>query len=259
MRFAGKTLLITGAACTIGRAVANALFAEGANLALVDFNLDALKAFAAEAGFGDSRALLLDADVTDEAQVAGYVKKTVERFGSIDVFHNNAGITGARAPLTDIDADRFRKLMDVNVIGVFLGLKHVLKQMYLQGSGAVINTSSHKGKMCVAESGDYAASKSAVIMLTKVAALEAAPHHVRVNCIMPGIVRSEMIIANRKKQNPGMTEEEIEKVFAASLPLGRWCEPAEVAEMVMFLASDSASYLTGTELHLDGGTTASIL
>ena len=251
-------MLITGAAGTIGRAVARAFYDEGANLALVDINLSALEKVSEEEQFGD-RALLLEADVTNEAHVAGYVRKTVERFGQIDVFHNNAGITGARAPLTEIDADRFRLLMDINVNGVFLGLKHVLKQMYQQGFGSVINTSSHKGKMCVAESGDYAASKSAVIMLMKVAALEAAQHKVRVNCIMPGIVRSELIISNRKKQNPELTEEEIERIFAASLPLGRWCEPGEVAEMVMFLASDKASYLTGVELRLDGGTTASFL
>lgn len=258
MEFQGKTVLITGAAGTIGRAVAAAFFQEGANLALVDSNFEALEAFAGEAGFG-ARALLLGADVTDEAQVAGYVGRTVERFGTIDVFHNNAGITGARTGITDMELGRFRKLMDVNVAGVLLGLKHVLRQMYGQGYGAVINTSSHKGKMCVAGSGDYAASKCAVIMLTKVAALESAPYNVRVNCVMPGIVRSEMIIQNRKRQNPGMSTEEIERTFAASLPLGRWCEPAEVAEMVMFLASERAAYLTGTELRLDGGTTAGFL
>lgn len=258
MRFEGKTVLITGAAGTIGRAVAQAFYAQGANLALVDLKADALKQFSEEEGFG-ARALLIEADVTREEDVESYVRQCVERFGRIDVFHNNAGITGARAPLTEIDAQRFSKLMDINVTGVFLGLKHVLRQMYAQGFGSVINTSSHKGKMCVAESGDYAASKSAVIMLTKVAALEAAPHGVRVNCVMPGIVRSELIISNRKKKNPELTDEEIEKIFAASLPLGRWCEPAEVAEMVMFLASEQASYLTGTEIRLDGGTTASFL
>lgn len=258
MEFEGKTLLVTGAAGTIGKAVARAFYRAGANLALVDLKLDALEQFALEEGFGD-RALLLEADVTKEEDVMRYVRRTVERFGRIDVFHNNAGITGARAQLTDIDADRFRMLMDINVNGVFLGLKHVLRQMYLQGFGSVVNTSSHKGRMCVAEGGDYAASKSAVIMLTKVAALEAAPHHVRVNCVMPGIVRSEMIIANKKKKNPELTDEEIERLFAASLPLGRWCEPEEVAEMVMFLSSPKADYLTGMELRLDGGTTASFM
>ena len=258
MRFKGKTVLITGAAGTIGKAVASAFYNEGANLALVDVDLGALRSFVEAENFNE-RALLINEDVTNEQQLMDYVRQTVENFGAIDVFHNNAGVTGARAQITEMEIERFRTLMDINVNGVLLGLKHVLKQMYKQGFGSIINTASHKGKMCVAGSGDYAASKCAVIMLTKVAALEAAPHHVRVNCVMPGIVRSDMIIENRKKQNPGMTTEEIEKMFAASLPLGRWCEPFEVAETVMYLASESASYLTGIEMHLDGGTTASFL
>lgn len=258
MNFKEKTVLITGAAGTIGRAVATRFFKEGANLALVDYNFEALKAFAKKENFGD-RVLLIGADVTNEQQVSDYVLRTVERFGTIDIFHNNAGVTGARAPITEIEIERFRALMNINVTGVLLGLKYVLRQMYKQGFGTVINTSSHKGKMCIAKSGDYAASKCAVIMLTKVAALEAAQYHVRVNCVMPGIVRSDMVIENWKKQDPGMTTKEVEKIYAASLPLGRWCEPSEVAEMVAFLASERASYLTGTELHLDGGTTASFM
>ena len=258
MDFKGKTVIITGAAGIIGQAVATAFYERNANLALVDSNLEALEAFANSAGLS-ARALLLQADVTDEQQVADYVEQTVERFGSIDVFHNNAGITGARSSIVDMEVERFRKLMDVNVTGVMLGLKYVLRQMYRQGSGSIINTSSHKGRVCVANSGDYAASKCAVIMLTKVAALEAAEHHVRVNCIMPGIVHSDMIVKNRQKQNPNMAEADIEKIFASSLPLGRWCEPSEVAEMVMFLASECAAYLTGMELRLDGGSTAFFL
>ena len=256
--FEGKTVLITGAAGTIGSAAAAAFFDAGASLVLVDVNMDALQKVSAENMFGE-RALLVEADVTDETQVRDYVQRAVDRFGSIDVFFNNAGITGARMPLTEMEIDHFRKLMDVNVTGILLGLKYVLKQMYAQGSGAIINTASQKGRVCAAGSGDYAASKCAVIMLTKVAALEAAPHHVRVNCIMPGIVHSDMILENRKKQNPGMTTEEIAASIQSSLPLGRWCEPSEVADMVMFLASETTSYLTGTEIRLDGGTTASYL
>ena len=131
--------------------------------------------------------------------------------------------------------------------------------MYKQGSGSVVNTASHKGRISCLGGGDYCASKSAVIMLTKVAALESAPHGVRVNCVMPGIVKSPMIINNRKRMDPTLTEEDIEKIFASSLPLGRWCYPEEVADMVMFLSSPEASYLTGMEMRLDGGTTSSYM
>ncbi len=255
MSFKGKTVLITGAAGTLGSAVAKKFFNEGSNLALVDSNIEALEQSASKAGFGN-RALLLQADVTDECQVFNYVKETVSKFGAIDVFHNNAGITGSRVSITNIDYDFFKKLMNVNVFGVFLGLKHVLPQMYEQNYGVVINTASHKGRLAARNSADYAASKSAVIMLTKVAALEAAGFNVRVNAIMPGIVHSPMIVENRKKLKPGISEKEIERDIAGSLPLGRWCEPEEVANMVRFLASDEASYLTGTELRLDGGSTA---
>lgn len=258
MEQTGKTVLITGAAGTIGRAAAAAFYRAGASLALVDVDRDRLAQMAAEEGFGP-RALLLAADVTREEDVAGYVRRTVERFGSIDVFHNNAGVTGARGPITEMDADRFRRLLDINVTGILLGLKHVLRQMYAQGSGAVVNTASHKGRLCAAGSGDYSASKAAVIMLTKAAALEAAPHGVRVNCVMPGIVRSEMILSRRRQQSPGLTDGEIEQAAAGAIPLGRWCTPEEVADAVMYLASDRAAYLTGTELRLDGGTTAAYL
>lgn len=254
MRFEHKTVLITGAAGTIGMAAAEAFFKEGADLALVDFDMPALEAVAGRFG---NRALLLQADVTDEAQVAAYVGRTVDRFGKIDVFHNNAGITGQRAAVTDMDLSRFKALIDVNVVGVMLGMKYVLRQMYAQNNGVIINTASHKGRVCVPNGGDYAASKSAVITLTKVAALEAAPHHVRINCVMPGIVHSPMIVNARRRADPSLTEEDIAAIFSKTVPLGRWCEPEEVADMVLFLASDQAAYLTGTELRLDGGTTAS--
>ena len=255
MGFAGKTILITGAAGTLGRAIAQRFYQEGACLALVDLDAEKLERAAAEEGFTE-RTLLLPADVTVEEQVAGYVEQCREHFGKIDVFFNNAGITGARSRIADMELQHFRKLMEVNVSGILLGMKYVLRVMYEQENGCIINTASHKGKMCVAGSGDYAASKSAVIMLTKVAALESAEHHVRVNCILPGIVRSPMIFENQKKKNPALTEAEIEGSFAKSIPMKRMCRPEEVADAVHFLASEEAAYMTGTELHLDGGTTA---
>ena len=258
MKFDGKTILITGAAGTIGRAIAKAFYEEGANLALVDCNEEALKTVCAEEGWSE-RTLLLAADVTDEQQVKAYVEKCVQRFGSIDVFFNNAGITGDRKAIADFDIEHFRKLMDINVTGIALGLKYVLRQMYLQGSGSVINTASQKGKVFAKNSADYAASKSAVITLTKIAALESAEKNVRVNCIMPGIVHSKMLVDVKRKANPDLTVEEIGRTFGDSIPIGRWCEPEELAKTVMFLGSEDASYITGAEIHIDGGMTAGSL
>ena len=258
MKFDGKTILITGAAGTIGRAIAKAFYEEGANLALVDCNEEALKTVCAEEGWSE-RTLLLAADVTDEQQVKEYVERCAQRFGGIDVFFNNAGITGDRKAIADFDIEHFRKLMDINVTGIALGLKYVLKQMYLQGSGSVINTASQKGKVFAKNSADYAASKSAVITLTKIAALESAEKNVRVNCIMPGIVHSKMLVDVKRKANPDLTVEEIGRTFGDSIPIGRWCEPEELAKTVMFLGSEDASYITGAEIHIDGGMTAGSL
>lgn len=258
MRFSGKTIIITGAAGTIGKAVAKAFYQEGANLALVDCNKEALERVCREEGWNE-RTLLLPSDVTDEKQVEEYVAKTVERFGAVDAFFNNAGITGNRKTIAEFDIEHFRKLMDINVTGIALGLKYVLQQMYRQGSGSVINTSSQKGKVFAKGSADYAASKSAVITLTKIAAMESAEKNVRVNCIMPGIVHSKMLVDVKRKGNPDLSVEEIGRSFGDSIPIGRWCEPEELAKAVMFLSSDDASYITGAELHIDGGMTANSL
>lgn len=255
MRFKDKTIIITGAAGSIGRAVAKAFYDEGANLALVDINMSALERVSREEGF-DERTLLVNANVTIEEQVKEYTEKTVERFGSIDIFFNNAGITSARKDIVDIDMNFYRKLMDINVNGIVLGLKYVLRQMYKQGYGSVINTASQKGKVFARSSADYAASKSAVITITKIAALEAAEKGVRVNCILPGIVHSDMLIGVKKKANPDITVEEIAANFGKTIPIGRWCEPKELANVIKFLAGEDSSYITGAEIHIDGGTTA---
>ena len=248
--FTGKTVLITGGAGQIGKATAKAFLNAGASVALVDLSEDMLEDAAQQLGCHD-RLLLLAADVSDEAAVAEYVCRTEAHFGHIDIFFNNAGITGARQELVDMDMDHWQKLMDVNLRGVTLGLKYVLRVMYQQGYGSVINTASQTGQRAQIGGGDYCVSKAAILHLTRVAALEAGPHGVRVNAIMPGIVHSDMILENNKKQ--GISEEQFGKMLAQIVPLGRWADLEEIANTVLFLASDAASYITGCDLKVDGG------
>ena len=253
MRFENKVVLITGGAGQIGKAVAKRFLSEGANLALVDLNLEVLKRAAEELGMNDSH-LLLAADVSDESQTKAYVDATVERFGQIDVFFNNAGITGSRQAIHEMDMARWQKLMDVNLRGILLGLKYVLPVMYKQNTGSVINTASQAGMRAQPCGADYCVSKAAILMLTKVGAIEAGPHGVRVNAILPGIVKSEMILQNNAKM--GISEEAFAKQLAGMVPLGRWAELDEIAKAFLFLGSDEASYISGVEFKVDGGSLA---
>lgn len=256
MEFQGKTLLITGAAGNIGKAVIKELYKEGANVALVDINPAALEAAAKELGLAPERSLLIAADVSKEEDAERYVKETVERFGGIDVFHNNAGINGVRYKIEDINIEQFRHVVDVNVYGVALGLKYVMRQMRKQGHGSIINTSSHVAKLPMPNSTDYSVTKTAVVMLTKIAAQEMRGTGVRINCVMPGIIHSEMIMRNYMRDNPGSTEAEAVAGFSKNIPIGRWCELEEVASVVKFLAGEGSSYITGAAIPIDGGTTA---
>lgn len=246
--FEGKTALITGAAGMIGRATARVFAARGATLVLVDHP---------DAGWSATRAALpapdaatyLSADVTKDADVAAYAEAARAVTGRIDIFFNNAGIEGPQAPIESYPADAFRKVLDVNVVGVFLGLQAVMPVMVAQGGGAIINTSSIAGLIGAHSMAGYIASKHAVLGLTRVAALEGAPAGVRVNSVHPGFIDSRMLtdIATRL----GGTQE----ALAEAVPAGRLGSPEEVAKAVAFLASDEASYMNGSQLVVDGGKT----
>ncbi|MEU4377884.1 SDR family NAD(P)-dependent oxidoreductase [Pseudonocardia alni] len=255
MEFDGRTVLITGAAGGIGAAAAAAFAAEGASLALVDLDRSALEKVAAGLGVDDARVLLHVADVRDEQQVEGYVAATRDRFGAIDVFFNNAGVEGATGPLVDTDLETVDTILSVNVRGSFLGLKHVLRVMTAQGHGSVVNTSSMAGVIAFAGLGGmYTASKHAVVGLTRVAAVEAAPAGVRVNAVCPGPVDTRMM---RSIEN-GMSPDDIPGVqeqFAGLTALKRYADPAEIASVVLFLASDRASYVSGSIYTVDAGMT----
>jgi NAD(P)-dependent dehydrogenase (short-subunit alcohol dehydrogenase family) len=187
--------------------------------------------------------------VSREDEVAGYVGETLGLAGRIDIFFNNAGIEGPQALIGDYPATEFMRVLEVNVLGVFLGLKHVLPVMTAQGAGVIVNTGSIASTIGAARMSGYIASKHAVLGLTRSAALEAAPFGVRVNMVAPGFIESRMLsdIAGRLGADAD--------ALAERVPDGRLGKPEEVARAVAFLASDESRYMNGTSLLLDGGLT----
>jgi len=244
----GKVALITGAGGAIGRATAALLAARGARVAAVHrpgADLTELRA-ALPAG---AEPLFLAADVASEADVRAYVAATVQAFGRIDIFFNNAGIEGPQAAIADYPVADFRHVLEVNVTGVFLGLQAVLPVMVAQGSGSIINTGSIASIIGSRQMSGYIASKHAVLGLTRAAALEAAPAGVRVNAIHPGFIESRML--SDIARNLGGDADSL----VGRVPAGRLGAPNEVARAVAFLGSDESRYMNGAELVLDGGLT----
>lgn len=239
-------VLITGALSGIGRATALAFAKDGAKLVISGRRLAEGEALAAELRKLGAEAAFIQADVRSEDDVQSLVDQAVERFGRLDVAVNNAGTEGQPGPVTAQTAETYAATFDTNVLGVLLSLKHELRVMQKQGAGAVINVSSVLGKAAFAGASVYAASKHAVEGLTKAAALEAAPHGVRVNAVAPGPIETPMLDRfTGSKENKA--------AFAASLPLGRIGAPDEIAQTIVFLASDKASFITGQSYAVDGG------
>jgi NAD(P)-dependent dehydrogenase (short-subunit alcohol dehydrogenase family) len=254
IRLDGKVAVVTGAAGVIGAATIRLLAERGARIVAVDRREADLRHAVADLP-ASAQAIAIPADVTEEDEVAGYVRAAVDTFGSIDVFYNNAGVEGEVKPITDYSLEAFRRVIDVNIVGVFLGLKHVLRVMLKQDKGSVINTASIAGLIGSPQLAVYSASKHAVIGLTKSAAWECTGTGVRVNCVCPGLIDSRMlsaILQGRQGCNaPVPTEKIVERVPARRLGLA-----SEVASVVAFLASDEASYVSGSAYTVDGGRTA---
>lgn len=253
IRLDGKVAVVTGAAGVIGTATLRLLAARGARLVAVDRRKADLKAAIADLP-ESAEVMAMTADVTSEDEVAAYVGAAVDKFGTIDVFYNNAGVEGEIKPITDYPLDAFRRVLDVNVVGVFLGMKHVLPVMLKQNKGSIINTASIAGLMGSPHIAVYSASKHAVIGLTKSAAWECTGTGVRVNCVCPGMIDSRMlsaILQGRNGNAPVQQDKIVERIPARRLGL-----PSEVASIVAFLASDEASYVSGSSYTVDGGRTA---
>jgi 3alpha(or 20beta)-hydroxysteroid dehydrogenase len=245
-RLQGKVAIITGAAGGIGAAAARAFAAEGARLVLTDADASRAEALAGELG---EHACSSVHDVTSEADWDAVVARTLRAHGQIDVLVNNAGVFLA-APLAKTSLEDFRRVIDVNTVGVFLGMRAVTHAMSERGAGSIVNMSSVAGMIGSPYLTAYAASKFAVRGMTKVAARELAGSGVRVNSIHPGQIDTEMNARQREA-----TPELIDRLIAG-IPMRRIGTPHEVAQALMFLASDASAYMTGAELVLDGGTSA---
>jgi NAD(P)-dependent dehydrogenase (short-subunit alcohol dehydrogenase family) len=254
IRLDGKVAVVTGAAGVIGSATLRLLAERGARIVAVDRRLGDLNTAIKDLP-PSAEALALEADVTREDEVADYVRAALDRFGTIDVFYNNAGIEGEIKPITAYPLESFRKVLDVNVIGVFLGMKHVLPVMLKQNNGSIINTASIAGLVGSPQIAVYSASKHAVIGLTKSAAWECTGTGVRVNCVCPGLIDSRMLSAILQGRAPGNAPPPNEKIVDR-IPARRLGQASEVASIVAFLASDEASYVSGSAYTVDGGRTA---
>jgi NAD(P)-dependent dehydrogenase (short-subunit alcohol dehydrogenase family) len=255
IRLDGRVAVVTGAAGVIGSAAMRLLAERGAKIVAIDRRQEDLQAAIRDLP-ASAQALAVTADVTREEEVAGYVRAAVDQFGTIDVFYNNAGVEGDIAPITRYSLEAFRKVIDINVIGVFLGLKHVLPVMLKQNRGSIINTASIAGLIGSPDIAAYSASKHAVIGLTKSAALECATTAVRVNCVCPGLIDSRMLSAIIEGRNPAKAPFPEDKIVDR-IPARRLGQASEVASIVAFLASDEASYVSGSAYTVDGGRIAS--
>src|SRR6202045_3037345 len=202
IRLDGRVAVVTGAAGVIGTATMRLLAERGARIVAVDRKAPDLQAAVKDLP-ASAQALAIPADVTSEDEVADYVRAAVDKFGAIDVFYNNAGIEGDIAPITKYSLEMFRKVIDVNVVGVFLGMKHVLPVMLKQDRGSIINTAAIAGLIGSPQIAVYSASKHAVIGLTKSAAPECAATGVRVNCVCPGLIDSRMLSSILQGRSPG--------------------------------------------------------
>jgi NAD(P)-dependent dehydrogenase (short-subunit alcohol dehydrogenase family) len=240
-------VLITGALAGIGRATAVAFAQEGANVVVSGRRDEEGQALAKELRSLGAEAEFVKADVRKEEDVRNLVDKTVARFGRLDVAVNNAGTEGQPGPLTEQTAETYAATFDTNVLGTVFSLKHQLRVMIPQKSGSIINLSSILGQVGYPGVSIYTASKHAVEGLTKSAALEAAPAGVRVNAVAPGPVETPML----NRFTGGV--EENKKGLLSSIPLKRAARPEEIAQTIVFLASEKAPFITGQSVAVDGG------
>lgn len=246
--FAGKVALITGAGTGIGRATAIEFASRGASVVVADLNEENGKETVSLIETFGGAATFVQVNVADEASVKAMVETTVNTYGRLDYLVNNAGISaaGAPAPLHDVTLEAFQTVMAVNVTGTFLGMKYAIPELLKNGGGAVVNLSSVNGERGSAGDPSYPTSKHAIRGLTKSAALTYAEQGVRVNCVGPGVVKTDMTA-------PIFEDEQTTAWLKSVTPMKRFGESEEIAKLIAFLCSDDASYITGGYYPIDGG------
>lgn len=252
-RLEGKVVVITGGAGGIGKAAGKLFVAEGADVLLADFDEGSLQAACEE--IGSDKLSYCVADVTSAEDNQAMIATAEERYGGVDVLLANAGIEGHVGPIADYDETMFDKVMAVNVKGAFLGLKAGIPAMAKRGGGSIIITSSAGGVRGTPGIAPYGMSKHAVIGLMKSAAIECAAMNIRVNTVNPSPVETAMIRRLESGMGGGDSDKVKERILA-DVPLGRYAEPVDVARVMLFLASDDSSFVTGSVYMADGGNTA---
>ncbi len=256
-RLSGKVALVTGAAQGLGEAIAERLACEGAQVSLLDINLDSVRNAAdkIKAASGID-TVAFQADITDEAQVWSAFEETIARFGKIDIVVSNAGILIAGA-VEDFEAAKWRKVIDVNLVGYFVVAKAAAKAMIGRSAGSIIQINSKSGKKGSFRNSAYAASKFGGIGLTQSLALELAPRRIRVNAVCPGNLLDSPLwqdsLYEQYSKTQGLTKEQVRQKYEGQVPLGRGCSYNDVANVVVFLASDESSYMTGQAINVTGG------
>ncbi|MHC1999987.1 glucose 1-dehydrogenase [Methylobacterium sp. CM6241] len=243
-RFTEKVVFVTGAASGIGRAAALAFAAEGARVAIADRSEETLEDSRAEIEAAGGEVLAIRCDVSLPEEVEAAIARTVERFGRLDCAFNNAGVENWATPVHEIELDEWDRILGINLRGTFLCMKYELAQMVRQGGGVVVNTSSGAGIRGVAGGAAYAASKHAIIGLTRSAALDYARKNIRVNAILPGNIETPMM--------DRFTGGDVQKAIDLE-PVGRLGKPEEIAEAVLWMCSDLGGFVTGAATVIDGG------
>jgi NAD(P)-dependent dehydrogenase (short-subunit alcohol dehydrogenase family) len=249
MDFTGKVALVTGAAAGMGLATARAFAEAGAAVVLADFKEDALKSEAEKLRAAGRSALAVRCDVSDDAQVAAMVERTVSEFGRLDAAFNNAGVMAKVVPTADSTREEWERVIGINLRGVWSCMKHELRQMERQGSGAIVNNASVGALTGNPGIGSYIASKHGVIGLTRTAALEYAKKGIRVNAVNPGLIDTQI------GHDVFKGDESVYAEAAKSVPIGRAGNSEEIASAVLWLCSSGASYVIGHGLTVDGGMT----